>query len=43
MASRKPDNTYEILSKYQAGVWIFLALAALASLGLIFWLGYMVF
>jgi len=34
-------NPDELLSKYEAGVWI-LALAALAILGLIFWLGYMV-
>ena len=35
-------NPDELLSKYEAGVWIFLALIALAILGLISWLGYMV-
>jgi hypothetical protein len=43
MASREPDHTDELLSKYEAGVWIFLAIAALASLGLILWLGYLLF
>jgi hypothetical protein len=33
-------NAEELLSRYEAGVWIFLA--TLAILGLIFWLGYMV-
>ena len=43
-ASMEPikPNPDELLSKYEAGVWIFLAPAALAILGLIFWLGYMV-
>jgi hypothetical protein len=39
--AREPDQINEVLSKYEGGVWIFLALAALASLGLILWLGYM--
>jgi hypothetical protein len=43
MASRKRDHTDELLSKYEAGVWIFLMVVALATLGLILWLGYMVF
>jgi hypothetical protein len=41
MASREPHDTDELLSKYERGVWIFLAIAALASFGLILWLGYM--
>ena len=35
-------NAEELLSKYEGGVWVFLALVALAILGLIFWLGYVV-
>jgi hypothetical protein len=33
----------ELLNKYETGVWIFLIVVAAAILGLILWLGYMVF
>ena len=33
----------ELLNKYESGVWIFLIVVAAAILGLILWLGYMVF
>jgi hypothetical protein len=45
MESRKAnhDQQGDPLSKYEGGVWIFLLVVAVAILGLIFWLGYMVF
>jgi hypothetical protein len=33
----------DLLKKYESGVWIFLIVAVAAFLGVILWLGYMLF